>query len=163
MEQNLAHFDPAPTHVGRPIAITAQQWDGTKAHAELLCSWADLYQGRGSACYIAPDHTPHSARPARLVIHTSAGTMTMLAGEWLVKGTEDEFYPAHTAVMNFKYQDLRAKPPAPSSISLTPHPYALNTFNLDHFTGQLLLGSDDLAPLITQATEQLQNLGATRG
>lgn len=106
MSPAIPVFDPPPTHVGRPIAITAQKWDGTKAHAELLCAWADLYQGQGSSCYIAPDNHPHSARPARIAIHAKAGTMAMLEGEWLIKGTENEFYPCPDTVITTKYDTI---------------------------------------------------------
>lgn len=109
--------DSAGHYTSRPVSITAIQWDGTEEHARILCDWADSYRGRGSTCYIPgqkPIITGYTKdggdtrmtieRPAHIVIGTLEGTMKLEPGAWLIKGTEDEFYPCKDSVFRRKYQ-----------------------------------------------------------
>ena len=110
------------TYTSIPTDIEAAQWDGTEDHARALCDWADTYRGRGSACFIErqePIPTNYADngkpividRPARIVIGLSrergglsAGQASLYAGDWLIKGTEDEFYPCPDSVFRAKYR-----------------------------------------------------------
>jgi hypothetical protein len=106
------------SYTSRPITISAEQWDGTEEHALKLCRWADSYRGRGSACFIegkdpiplpgfpfdGATKPPQIERPAHIVIGTLEGQMKLHQGDWLIKGTEDEFYPCKDSVFQRKYQ-----------------------------------------------------------
>lgn len=97
-----------------PVTIHAAQWDGTEDHAQELTTWADSYRGRGSACFIeakepveltfddAPTHVLEF--PAHIAIGTLEGIMKLHKGDWLIRGTEDEFYPCKDSVFQRKYQ-----------------------------------------------------------
>lgn len=105
------------TYTSRPVTITAVQWDGTAEHAAQLCDWADSYRGRGSTCYIpGQEDIPFGntkdggsarfsiKRPAHIRIGTLEGYMDLVEGAWLIKGTEDEFYPCKDSVFQAKYR-----------------------------------------------------------
>ena len=38
------------------------------------------------------------------VIHTPEGTMNTIAGDWIIKGVKDEFYPCHNHIFNLTYE-----------------------------------------------------------
>jgi hypothetical protein len=158
MPEKLPDLTPpvtgAGTYTSRPISITAVQWDGTEDHARQLTDWADSYRGRGSACFIEGQEPLDMGyvdngkpilleRPAKIRIGTLEGHMDLLEGSWLIKGTEDEFYPCKDSVFQRKYRPATA-PAGESSFQLRQHEYAENSFILDHFTGSLLVSREDL-------------------
>lgn len=112
----------ADTYTSIPTRITAKRWDGTEEHALKLCDWADTFRGRGSTCFIGeqePIEMDYSAdgkpillrRPARIVISLRTGGATdMFAGDWLIQGVEDEFYPCPDSVFKSKYRPTGATP-----------------------------------------------------
>jgi hypothetical protein len=168
MPENVPVFSQETT-CGSPftsvsVTIHAEQWDGTEEHARKLTKWADSYRGRGSAVYIEakepvelnfPDQPTHVLEsPAHIAIGTLEGIMKLHKGDWLIRGTEDEFYPCKDSVFQRKYRPAATVSDS-TSIQLQRHEYAENSFELHHFTGKLLLGREDLEELYRQLDDFL--------
>ena len=104
------------TYTSIPTDIEAVQWDGTEEHAHRIVEWMDSHRGRGSACliasqdpidmgYVADGKPVMLARPARIVIALrTGGSTSMFTGDWLIQGTDDEFYPCPDSVFRAKYR-----------------------------------------------------------
>jgi hypothetical protein len=101
-----------------PVKISAARWDGTEEHARELCDWIDSHRGRGSSAYI-PEREPVNngyntrglplmlERPAHIIVGNPDGNMKLFAGSWLIRDTEEEFYPCKDSVFQRKYRRTR--------------------------------------------------------
>lgn len=105
MTETVPVFDtPAPpvlTHTSRPVSIEARQWDGTAENATNLINWGLSY-GQ-SIIYTCVDDEACAGGQHVLRIPTLEGTMTAEPGAWIIRGTEDEFYPCKDSVFQAKY------------------------------------------------------------
>lgn len=126
------------TYTSRQVTITAEQWDGTIEHGRRIIDWAKNAVIRWT-----------NETPQRLVIETPEGDMKVSTTDWVIRGTEGEFYPCKDSVFQREYHRTRITS-GRSSIMLQPHEYAENTVELHHFTGKLLLGMDDAQVLFDQ-------------
>lgn len=137
---------PAPlgdTYTSRPVSITARQWDGTIDGGRRVIDWAEGAVIRWS-----------NETPQRLVVETLEGRMTANPGDWIIKGTEGEFYPCKDSVFQRKYHRAAGGNPY-SIIQLYRHEYAENSFILSAFTGKLLLSRQDLEEAYRQLDDFL--------
>lgn len=140
---------PAPlvsTYTSRPVSIEASQWDGSITRGRDIIDWAAGAEIRWT-----------NETPQRLEITTLEGKMKVSPTDWVIKGTEGEFYPCKDSVFQRKYQregdaGYGAAPVTngESSIQLQRHEYAENSFEIHHFTGKLLTSRDDLEELYRQ-------------
>jgi hypothetical protein len=92
---------PAPlgsTYTSRPISITAIQWGGSIESGRHIMDWADGAEIRWT-----------NETPQRLEITTLEGRMKANPGDWIIKGTEGEFYPCKDSVFQRKYQKAEAE------------------------------------------------------
>jgi len=126
MPEDVPVFDPLTTcgssYTSIPTSITAERWDGTAEHAARIVEWMESHRGRGAACFIGeqePIELDYSAdgkpillrRPAKIVIGLRTGGATdMSAGDWLIQGVENEFYPCPDSVFKSKYRPTGATP-----------------------------------------------------
>lgn len=95
-----AKTPPAPvgdTYTSRPVTITAVQWDGTLESGRAIIDWAAGAEMRWS-----------NETPQRLTIQTLEGRMTASPSDWIIKGTEGEFYPCKDSVFQRKYAQARS-------------------------------------------------------
>jgi len=75
------------------VHIDAKQWDGDW---RVLCDWASsISVGSGTGL---------SYNGKSLQIHTLEGTMSVGIGDWVICGTEGEFYPCKNTVFQRKYE-----------------------------------------------------------
>ena len=105
MAQNVPVFGSPTTYVSIPVEIVAVQWDGSALHADTIIEWIRAAGGRAN--YRCEDvHTPENSRIEghHIVIRTPEGDMKASGGWWIIKGTEDEFYPCKDSVFQRKYQ-----------------------------------------------------------
>lgn len=138
MPETLLEFpDPSTPYVSIPVEINAKQWDGTRESARKIIDWA----GEDA------DIRWTNETPQRLIVRTLEGEMKANPTDWIIRGTEGEHYPCKDTVFQRKYR----KRPTPStehtSIELSRHAYAENSFIIDHFTGHLLTSRADLEEL----------------
>lgn len=75
----------------KPVEIEAVQWDG-KNLDELRAFVPEEWR----------DNRIHQP----LGIKTLEGIMTVSVGDWIIKGTEGEFYPCKDSVFQRKYEDV---------------------------------------------------------
>lgn len=152
MSENVPVFEPpttcADTYTSRPVSITAMQWDGSIEGGLPIMDWAEDAEMRWS-----------NESPQRLTIETLEGRMSASPGDWIIRGTEGEYYPCKDSVFKRKYLPQVAQT-GHSSFLLSEHEYAENSFYLSHFTGQLLVGREDLEEAYRQLDAFLHpNLG----
>lgn len=90
----------------RPVEIDAHQWDGTAEGASPIIDWI-LREG-GTATYTCADPARCSEHdgdsPHTIAITTLEGTMHASLHDWIIRGTEGEFYPCKPSVFARKYE-----------------------------------------------------------
>jgi hypothetical protein len=100
MQENVPVFvtppPPVNTYTSRPVSIEAVQWDGTIENGRTIIDWADGAEMRWS-----------NETPQRLTIQTLEGRMSANPTDWIIKGTEGEFYPCKDSVFQRKYEATR--------------------------------------------------------
>ena len=81
----------------KPVEIEAKQWDGDWRE---MCDWAsNVSSGSGTGLsYREIENKPS------LNIHTLEGVMSVAIGDWVICGTEGEFYPCKNSVFQRKYE-----------------------------------------------------------
>lgn len=159
---------PVNTYTSIPTSITAIQWDGTDETSRAIRAWAESADpvlgavvdtdhighlwDYDAGAYVMPSgktvFAPYGERC--LIILTLEGEMVARYGDWIIKGTEGEFYPCKDSVFQRKYRPAAPAADGDSSIQLQRHEYAGNSFEIHHFTGKLLTSREDLEELYRQ-------------
>lgn len=93
-EKLLESQPPATRYVSIPIEIEAKQWDGTLDGGRPIIDWAGA----------DADIRWTNEDPQRLIIRTLEGEMKASPTDWIIKGTEGEFYPCKDTVFRRKYR-----------------------------------------------------------
>lgn len=78
----------------KPVVIEAVHWDGAVITATTIIDW--MLASGGTARY-------HDG-PSALSIDTLEGTMTAVPGDWIIKGTQGEFYPCKDEIFAATYE-----------------------------------------------------------
>lgn len=108
MSDSLPVFPVPTTYESLPVQIQAVQWDGTAEHAVGIVDWIHQH-GRNASYSCDPVTKPCSGTDKNhvLIIRTLEGNMAAEPGAWIIKGTEDEFYPCKDSVFQRKYRLVR--------------------------------------------------------
>lgn len=108
MSDPLPVFPLPSTYESLPVSIQAVRWDGTAHHAVSIVDWIHQH-GRNASYACDPVTKPCSGADEGhlLIIRTLEGNMTAEPGTWIIKGTEDEFYPCKDSVFQRKYREQR--------------------------------------------------------
>jgi len=85
----------------KPVVIEAHQWDGSVPNAQLIVGW--IQQG-GAAASVSPGW--HSVD--RINIPTLEGTITAIAGDWIICGVKGEFYPCKPDIFAATYEEVNS-------------------------------------------------------
>lgn len=97
-----------PEFVSKPVQIEARQWEGGPDTADRIIVW--ILANGGQAKWHDAIHTVNAAgkvliaKPETLCIDTLEGTMAAKPGDWIIRGTENEFYPCIDSVFRRKYE-----------------------------------------------------------
>lgn len=95
MSETLPESARQPTRFASiPVTITAMQWDGTLDGGRPIIDWAGA----------DADIRWTNETPQRLIIRTLEGDMRANPGDWIIQGTEGEFYPCKDSVFQRKYR-----------------------------------------------------------
>ena len=96
------------TYVKKPVLVEALKWDGTPDGATGIIVWAVAHGGTITYVHTAEDHglrrqdervnelsrvVPNADAPAFLAVRTRDATGRVEIGDYVVRGTADEFYP----------------------------------------------------------------------
>lgn len=104
------------TFVSNPVVIEARKFDGDKDQALDIVDW--ILENNGDAAYFREresktiEATPGKpkqiipSRPAHIRIDTLEGNMVADIGDWIIKGTQGEFYPCKDSVFRTKYSPV---------------------------------------------------------
>lgn len=83
----------------KPVEIEAFQWDGSDEQAQSLLEWMRRY---AQECqFISIPGMTHS-----ISIVTLEGVMYALAGDWIIRGVVNEFYPCKPDVFEQTYEPV---------------------------------------------------------
>jgi hypothetical protein len=156
----------------KPVEIEALQWDGTADRSMDIRSWVEREHQAGAVidtdhiqhlwdydagCYIMPRgqmiFAPHGVRC--LIVVTLEGEMVARPGWWIIRGVKGEFYPCDPEIFAETYDAVRPATTSTSSFALSRHPYAENSYFLDHFTGHMLVSREDLEEAYRQLDDYL--------
>lgn len=176
MAETVPVFEPpaplASSFTSVPVTIEAIQWDGTDECSDRIRRWVEQTHKAGAVvdtnhiqhlwdydagCYIMPTGKTVFApyRERCLIVLTLEGEMVAEPGRWIIRGTEGEFYPCLDSVFQRKYRAAAEAPAGDSSFQLSRHPYAENSYFIDHFTGRLLVSRADLEEAYRQLDDYL--------
>lgn len=90
--------------VKKPVVIEAMQFlGGWSGDGSLLCDWIGEDASWSSAAHAATEGYPDAG--GVLHIHTLEGTMTAMAGDWIIKGVRGEFYPCKPDIFEQTYSE----------------------------------------------------------
>lgn len=78
---------PSNLYRKKPVEVEAIQWDGTVEKATEIIDW--VLENGGTARY----REASSVFPTNIAIDTLEGIMSALTDDWVIKGTQGEFYP----------------------------------------------------------------------
>ena len=81
----------------KPVVIEAKRLDASPASASEIVDWAAECETE-----ITCEHDGGESHV--LKIPTLEGVMTASVGDWIIKGTRDEFYPCKPDVFATKYE-----------------------------------------------------------
>jgi len=87
------------------VQIEAAQWDGTVEGATEVINWA-LDNG-GTIRFRDKGEDDYDLHQPFLHVDTLEGTMRAQKSDWIIKGTEGEFYPCKDSVFQRKYEVAR--------------------------------------------------------
>lgn len=87
-----------PRYQARPVVIEAEKFDGTHESAVKIQKWASENKNHDIGCHHLGS-TVHF-----LTIPTLEGKMTANPGDYIIRGTQGEFYPCKPAIFEAKYE-----------------------------------------------------------
>ena len=83
----------------KPVEIEAVQWDGVTKEPILNMMGQPAHINPSSSYFFEP-------MDSLIKIKTLEGIMTAKPGDWIIKGTEGEFYPCKDSVFQTKYEEI---------------------------------------------------------
>lgn len=86
----------------RPVEVSAFQWDGTVEGAVALIGWVKV---QGGDAWRIP-HTPRTPKGC-IVVVTLDARGKVFPGDYVVRGTQGEFYPCAGDVFDEVYEVIR--------------------------------------------------------
>jgi len=99
--------------VTKPVKVQAVRFEGGPAAGMDLMKWVNAAGGNATWAnaadpWTSPDDPSvgHNGWPEKLSLETSDGWKEVLVGWWIIRGTEDEFYPIEDSVFKKKYEEL---------------------------------------------------------
>lgn len=96
----------------RPVQIHAMRYDGTPesatpiinwiidSNSECTATWSEPYEA-----YEGPEGS-HRGFPGGIKIQTLEGDMIASAGDWVIRGILNEFYPCKPDVFTATYEEI---------------------------------------------------------
>jgi hypothetical protein len=78
------------------VEIEAIQFNSAQSPDEMMDAWGEKFQ-KALSCHQESD---------ALIIKTLEGDMRAQLGDWIIKGTEGEFYPCKPSVFARKYEAI---------------------------------------------------------
>lgn len=123
--------EPALRYRKMPVEVEAMQWDGTAAGAGPIINWI-LANGPRAARY----NDDRGFRPIGIYIDTLEGTMTATAGDWIIRGVQDEFYPCKPDIFEATY--------TPVAATQTPVPLEAREVDFGEYAGGIQPNQRDL-------------------
>jgi hypothetical protein len=81
----------------KPVVIEARLWEDTDAQREEFAAWFEKH------------HEVFETNGPKILISTEEGVMAADVGDWIIRGTSNEFYPCKPHIFEQVYE------PAPSS------------------------------------------------
>jgi hypothetical protein len=88
----------------KPVVIEAIQFDGTITRAREIADWAKDY---GPTFAVSQDDDDFDAEDGWwMTIETLEGSMSVQAGDWVIKGVQDEFYPCKDSIFKETYEKV---------------------------------------------------------
>lgn len=97
---------PSPaTYRKRPVVIDAMQWDGTAEGATPIIDW--ILDNDGTAtfhCISDRDDKECTSEGHTIAIRTLEGVMHTVAGAWVIRGVQGEFYPIAYEIFAATYE-----------------------------------------------------------
>lgn len=99
----------AQKYRSKPVEIEAFQWVGTPEAATPILNWIDDNGGTANWTeahegYSGADGSYPEQPEDAILIRTLEGEMRATAGDWIIRGTEGEFYPCKDSVFRRKYE-----------------------------------------------------------
>lgn len=95
----------------KPVVIEAMQWDGTAENATQTINWILGYNAVARYIGNGEDHPMRyedennkTGMPPFLVITTLEGNHRADAGDYIIRGVEDEFYPCKPQIFVKTYE-----------------------------------------------------------
>lgn len=83
----------------KPVTIQAEQWDGGPVRATEIINW--ILASGGTARYL-DNFEPIGVDVLR--IDTLEGTMSAVAGDYIIRGVQGEFYPCKADIFDATYE-----------------------------------------------------------
>lgn len=83
----------------KPVVIEALQFDGTETSAYDLIDWIDQDAAGNDAVYDPYDNS--------VGIKTLEGVMSVLPGDYVIRGVQGEFYPVKPEIFTATYEEAR--------------------------------------------------------
>lgn len=99
----------------KPVEIEARQWEGTPEAATPIINWVLGHGGTArwheaiEAVYDEEGEMLTPKIPEGIYISTLEGIMHAKPGDWIIRGTENEFYPCIDSVFRRKYEPVTTK------------------------------------------------------
>ena len=88
----------------RPVEVEAMRWDGTADNATPVVQWI---QDNGANCTYECNTEPCSGDDGghNIIIRTLEGDMMAVAGDFIIKGVQGEFYPCKPDIFHATYKE----------------------------------------------------------
>jgi hypothetical protein len=93
----------AESYATRQVTIQAKHWDGSIQNAGDIIDW--ILENGGTATFRETNETQHREHP-EIRVYTLEGVMVCSPTDWIIQGTEGEFYPCKDSVFQRKYYKL---------------------------------------------------------
>lgn len=90
----------------KPVEIQAWQWDGSASGASPIIDWILSSDGiaKYSCADVRPLGCPGTEDAHLLMISTLEGDMRAVAGDWIIRGIQGEFYPCRSDIFAATYE-----------------------------------------------------------
>lgn len=88
----------------KPVEIEARQYDGAPETATKIIDWA--LESGVTITYHCPEGEACRRDTHVLLVSTLEGSMSALPGDWVIRGTEGEFYPCKPAAFEATFEPV---------------------------------------------------------
>lgn len=89
----------------KPAIVDANQWDGTLEGAKEIIEWA---RHHGGDILFIVEEDGNWTVPAHLLIDTLGDNTRAIKGDWVIRGTKNEFYPVAEETFHGIYEPIHA-------------------------------------------------------